>query len=57
VSPPAISIVVELESSAPKVVMDALTEGECDRLLSWLAGRPELRLVADAIRLAEERGE
>ena len=51
---PAAVIRLELEA-APRVFFEALTEEAGDRLLDWLASRPEyLELAQRAIELGEQ---
>lgn len=51
---PAVLIRLELEA-APKVLIDALTEGESLRLEDWVSTHPDLaELVCRALELADE---
>jgi hypothetical protein len=52
---PAVVIRIPLESR-PSVRVDAMSEGEVNRLEDWLRAHPELiRLIEAAIELREER--
>ncbi len=54
-SAPAVLIVLELEA-APRVVVDALDEGDELRLAAWLEACPDYsELVARALELEHER--
>jgi hypothetical protein len=51
--PPSFAVVVPLEGRA-RVVCDAQTEGELERLNDWLRARPDwLELVQAAVDLAD----
>lgn len=52
-SPPSLLIVLPMEGR-PRVLTDALTEGEEDRLLAWIERHTAYReLVDDALDLQE----
>jgi hypothetical protein len=54
VSAPAIVIRLELEAS-PRVIVDALHEGECERLHWWFEEHAEqLELIRRAYEIADE---
>jgi len=53
-SAPAILITIELEHGRPRVVVDALGDGEYSRLQDWLLHHPDLcELLRLALELAE----
>jgi hypothetical protein len=45
---------LELEATGPKVMVDALDEGEMDRLRDWIVWQPRLfELLERALEIAE----